>query len=417
MKKIIFYISMAMLVMYGSMCGSVHAESDFSVSEKIQSSFLLNNETALYDKLNELNDIDINETIEMNIESYKRSYKTDKIESMIDGVKEMLNFAPKNSFCFYMPITDKYSKQYADLSCFDDLLSKDKAWIVAVDSIHLSLCYYEKDFSKCEIDDQICDDEAVRFLKDTKAIEDMVNGEIDEKIVDCKIVYYDNIGLLLYLKGENTDYGIILYDYKISSFGELVYDGYLEKFKIYTMTDIMNSYGMISFCKAVGYYRNYYVDLLEQKPVYESEITSLMEDGLIAGTDKGAEPLKPLSRIEATAMLVRILGLENEPTEQTSYFADIASDNWGAKYANIASDHGIAAGVGDNNFAPNELITSSQFASLLLRSQNVPNDWQTAINVLVEQGMVKQEQADKMDLFTRGDMAKIIYECKEKGMI
>lgn len=411
MKKIIFYISMVVLVM----CGSVHAESDFSVSEKIQSSFLLNNETVLYDKLNEANDIYINESIEMNIEDYKSSYKTDKIESMIVGVKEMLNFAPKNSFCFYMPITDKYSKQYADLSCFDDLLSKDRVWIASVDIIYLSSYYYEKDFSKCEINDRICDDEAVKFLKDSEAIEDMVNEEIDEKIVDCKIVYYYNIGLLLYLKGENTDYGIILYDYR-----PVTYNGYLEKYKIYTMNDIINSYGMIDSymygkIKTTAY--SYYGRLLEQKPVYESEITSLMEDGLIAGTDKGAEPLKPLSRIEATAMLVRILGLENEPTGQTSYFADIASDNWGAKYANIASDHGIAAGVGDNNFAPNELITSSQFASLLLRSQNVPNDWQTAINVLVEQGMVKQEQADKMDLFTRGDMAKIIYECKEKGMI
>ncbi|HIU48633.1 MAG TPA: S-layer homology domain-containing protein [Candidatus Avimonoglobus intestinipullorum] len=142
-----------------------------------------------------------------------------------------------------------------------------------------------------------------------------------------------------------------------------------------------------------------------------------MEDGLIAGTDEGAEPLKPLSRIEATAMLVRILGLEDAQTSEVSYFADIASDNWGAKYANIAYDNGIAAGVGDNQFAPNEIITSSQFASLLLRSQNQPNDWQTAINTLVERGILTQEEADKMDLFTRGDMAKIIYEAREQGLL
>ena len=126
---------------------------------------------------------------------------------------------------------------------------------------------------------------------------------------------------------------------------------------------------------------------------------------------------QPLSRIEATAMLVRILGLEDASTAQTSSFTDIPSDNWGAKYANIAYDNGIAAGVGDNQFAPDELITSSQFASLLLRSQNQPNDWQTAINTFVEQGIITQEQADKMDLFTRGDMAKIIYECRQRGLI
>ncbi len=84
----------------------------------------------------------------------------------------------------------------------------------------------------------------------------------------------------------------------------------------------------------------------------------------------------------------------------------------------ISYDAGITKGVENGNFAPNDIITSSQFATLLLRSQGETNvDWQTAVNILVERGIITQEQAAKMDLFTRGDMAKIIYECRERGML
>ena len=158
--------------------------------------------------------------------------------------------------------------------------------------------------------------------------------------------------------------------------------------------------------------------MLETKETYQTEAESLQRDGILQGTDKGSELLKPLSRIEATTILVRILGLENQETSATSYFADISSDNWGAKYANIAYDAGITKGVDNGNFAPNQTITSSQFVTLLLRSQGETEiDWQTAINLLVEREIITQAQADKMDLFTRGDMAKIIYEFKNKGLI
>ena len=117
-------------------------------------------------------------------------------------------------------------------------------------------------------------------------------------------------------------------------------------------------------------------------------------------------------------MLVRALGLEDEPTAETSNFTDIPNGTWGVKYANIAADNGITYGVGDGMFAPNDLVTSDQFAAFVLRNTDEPDiDWQTAMNVLIEQGIITQEQADTMNLFTRGDMAKIIYEAQEKGLI
>ena len=157
--------------------------------------------------------------------------------------------------------------------------------------------------------------------------------------------------------------------------------------------------------------------VLETKPTYEPEAKSLQADGLLKGNEKGLDLLKPLTRIEATAILVRAMGLEIEQTSSTSYFVDIASDNWGVKYANIAKDKGIATGVGDNMFAPNDTITASQFVTFILRNLGESPDWQTAVNLFVEKGLITQEQADKMDLFTRGDMAKIIYEARRNSII
>ncbi len=67
-------------------------------------------------------------------------------------------------------------------------------------------------------------------------------------------------------------------------------------------------------------------------------------------------------------------------------------------------------------FAPNATITASQFATLILRNMGENPDWQTAINTFVERGLLTSDQAEKMDLFTRGDMAKIIYEAKQRSM-
>ena len=156
--------------------------------------------------------------------------------------------------------------------------------------------------------------------------------------------------------------------------------------------------------------------VLETKPTYDAEAESLQSDGLLKGNENGLDLLKPLTRIEATAMLVRAMGYEDSQTSAASYFADIKSDNWGAKYANIAKDKGIAAGVGDDMFAPDETITASQFATLILRNMGEDPDWQTAIDTFAERGLITAEQAEKMDLFTRGDMAKIIFEAKQKNM-
>ena len=226
-----------------------------------------------------------------------------------------------------------------------------------------------------------------------------------------KVVVTGKESTCLYIKSSDNEYLIRLYtgqyynpekDNPYNKNEDWVSE--LELFKLYNAKD---------FFKTVA---DKMGEMNKVKPTYETEAESLQADGLLKGNENGLDLLKPLTRIEATAILVRAMGYEDAQPSGTSYFADIQSDNWGAKYANIAKDKGIAAGVGDDKFAPNDAITASQFATLILRNMGESPDWQTAINTFVERGLITSEQAEKMDLFTRGDMAKIIFEAKQKNM-
>lgn len=249
------------------------------------------------------------------------------------------------------------------------------------------------------------------FLKDSSQINNLLVENNVSNVEELKVVVIGKESSCLYIKASNNEYLVRLYTgqyYNAESNNPYNKDeDWVEKLELFKL------YSAKEFFEIVSAEMN---ELNEIKPTYETEAQSLYADGLLKGNEKGLDLLKPLTRIEATAILVRAMGFENESTSSTSYFIDIASDNWGAKYANIAKDKGIASGVGDNMFAPNDTITASQFVTLILRNLGENPDWQTAVNLFVDRGLITQEQADKMDLFTRGDMAKIIYEAKQRFM-
>ena len=249
------------------------------------------------------------------------------------------------------------------------------------------------------------------FLENVTEIKSILSQNNISQIDDMRVVVTGKESTCLYIKSSNNEYLIRLYtgqyynpekDNPYNKNEDWVSE--LELFKLYNAKD---------FFKTVA---DKMCEMNKVKPTYETEAESLQADGLLKGNENRLDLLKPLTRIEATAILVRAMGYEDAQTSGTSYFADIQSDNWGAKYANIAKDKGIAAGVGDDKFAPNDAITASQFATLILRNMGESPDWQTAINTFVERGLITSEQAEKMDLFTRGDMAKIIFEVKQKNM-
>ncbi len=304
----------------------------------------------------------------------------------------------------------KYKQQYAQNSVFDYLFNDlQQYWITAHNSGYGIAVAFSKtgeriyDYEQATITQEMMD-----FLKDKSRLKNMLLQKNENKVDDIKIFCFNRLWTLMYIKCQDREYGVVLFYLNGS---DISLKPKFDLYKLYDMSDII-SLNEEQNREELG---EYYISP-SLKPIYTAEAESLQSEGLLRGNEKGLDLLKPLTRIEATAMLVRAMGYEDIPTSGTSYFADIQSDNWGAKYANIAKDKGIAAGVGDGKFAPDEMITASQFATLILRNMGENPDWQTAINTFVERGLITSEQAEKMDLFTRGDMAKIIYEAKQRSM-
>ena len=397
MKKI---IAIFMVIALNITMITVNAE-DFSVAQAVEEFKLINHPEA-YTAVVNGSERDIQRQIQRELDRKYPDHNMTK-EEYIELIKSQSVLTPEKIFYFNDLDTTKYSKQYAENGSFEYLINPTKLWALSYRNHVDGGVFSEDNYNEVKLYKYLMDDEGLNFLMDSEAVSKLVAEEIDDKILDCKLV---NIVMatILYLKGEKADYGIKIYSFNVYDKEECN----LEKFKAYKMSELMAS---------LGSYVRYSVEgVFEEKPIYQTEAESLQSDGLLRGNDKGLDLLKPMTRIEATAMLVRAMGYEDSQTSDTSYFADIQSDNWGAKYANIAKDKGITTGVGNDMFAPNDTITASQFATLILRNMGENPDWQTAIDTFVERGLITSEQAGKMDLFTRGDMAKIIYEARQKNM-
>ena len=351
-------------------------------------------------------------------------------EKMKEQVSKNCEVFPNDILKVYYLNENDYANQYANSECLEYLISEDYFLIMkgcnykindydGTETVTDWPHRYGSDGTTEKYEQFIGEygysgglsDGYYQFLDNRGEIKNILNQNNISHIEDVKVVVTGKESTCLYIKSLDNEYLIRLYTGRYyNSESENPYNKdenwveELELFKLYNAKD---------FFKTVA---DKMGEMNEVKPTYEAEAESLQADGLLKGNEKGLDLLKPLTRIEATAILVRAMGYEDAQTSGTSYFTDIQSDNWGAKYANIAKDKGIASGVGDDMFAPNDTITASQFATLILRNMGENPDWQTAINTFVERGLITAEQAEKMDLFTRGDMAKIIYEARQKNM-
>ena len=421
MKKIIaLFIS---LFMYMTMPFNIFATED------------VKNIDGLYDCLNKIClNSNLNTKIRENMQVVNEEYLQDRVNAVMeypDYVKEKMGLKLGNDEYVEKQIRDgyglnmdkglliskintiKYLSQYSNKGCFSYLFNENSIFKVKRNKYNNTASFSAEGLALDNDETQrsyvdIVDDKIFDYINDVQQLENDIAEKGETLVRDIKIF---GLGYLtvLYIKCESNEYLVKLHDNNDNILPKI------KPFEIYKANEMLEAFNDTDV-KNSPYSQNISESVLTTKPTYDSEAESLQSEGLLRGNEKGLDLLKPLTRIEATAMLVRAMGYEDIPTSGTSYFADIQSDNWGAKYANISKDKGIAAGVGDGMFAPDEMITASQFATLILRNMGENPDWETAINTIVERGLITSEQAEKMDLFTRGDMAKIIYEAKQRNM-
>ena len=90
--------------------------------------------------------------------------------------------------------------------------------------------------------------------------------------------------------------------------------------------------------------------------------------GLLRGTDRGLELGRAPTRAEAAAMLVRLLGAEDEAEAlaYTAPFTDVR--DWAAPYVQYLWEQGLTRGVDGDTFGSALPCTAQQYAALLLRA-------------------------------------------------
>ena len=96
-------------------------------------------------------------------------------------------------------------------------------------------------------------------------------------------------------------------------------------------------------------------------------ISSLSSQGIVSGyPDNTFKPDTTVTRAEFATMLVKALGLSTSGTSGT--FTDVTADSWYYGAVNAAVADGLVAGMGDNLFAPNALITREQMAVMVTKA-------------------------------------------------
>ena len=107
----------------------------------------------------------------------------------------------------------------------------------------------------------------------------------------------------------------------------------------------------------------------KDKIVNKEAVSTLVELGVIAGKDDGTyDPTGIVTRAEMAKMICTVLNGGNDPqlgaTPVVTYTDTLG--HWAAPYIEYCSNLGIVAGRGDGTFGPNETVTGSQAAKMLL---------------------------------------------------
>jgi uncharacterized protein YjdB len=109
----------------------------------------------------------------------------------------------------------------------------------------------------------------------------------------------------------------------------------------------------------------------------ESSIRWAMEEALYQGTsDTTFSPDATMSRGMFVTVLGRFAGIDPEDYQDwylDDLFTDVSAGSYYAPYVNWAVRYGIANGMGDGTFAPDEPVTREQLAVLLQRFASIYN--------------------------------------------
>ena len=139
----------------------------------------------------------------------------------------------------------------------------------------------------------------------------------------------------------------------------------------------------------------------------------LKELNLFQGTDQGYDLDRTPTRAEAAAMLVRLLGAEEEALalEYHAPFTDLK--NWEKPYIQYLYQNDLTTGISDTEFAPSKPCTAQMYAAFLLRALGYSEadgdfTYAQAVTAAQEHGVYDPAVVDRTD-FLRDDVVAASY--------
>lgn len=105
---------------------------------------------------------------------------------------------------------------------------------------------------------------------------------------------------------------------------------------------------------------------------YEFHVmNNLAKLGVIMGNEKGeAKPFDNVTRAEATAMIMRMIGLDGQLNYELK-FEDVGKDEWYYTTIAAANKYGLVLGDSENAFAPNRNVTREEIVVMLARAMEL----------------------------------------------
>ncbi|MBQ7500917.1 MAG: S-layer homology domain-containing protein [Clostridia bacterium] len=113
-------------------------------------------------------------------------------------------------------------------------------------------------------------------------------------------------------------------------------------------------------------WENPYVDVADDS-WYHDSVAYVSGNYYMTGTGDGVfSPDTKMTRAMFVLVLGKIADI-NTSKFRSSYFVDVKIGSWYAPYVQWAVENGIVSGVGDNRFAPDDMITREQLAVMMMK--------------------------------------------------
>lgn len=149
---------------------------------------------------------------------------------------------------------------------------------------------------------------------------------------------------------------------------------------------------------------------------YTQEADMLNSLGLFNGTQNGYELERVPTRVEAAAMLVRLLGAVDEANEMKYEHPFTDVPEWADNIAGYLYEKGLTKGVGNNLFGSNQTTIARDYTTFMLRSLGYDSssdfNYLEALSYAESKGILTAEEAKIFNSqdFKRNEMVLLSYK-------